>query len=293
MHLLVLQTGGTIAMVRGPDGLAPDAGIVQRELQRLAPPGADLFIRACDPLVDSAEIGPMHWNWLIGEIAAFVHATRGAPSGGVVVTHGTDTMAFTGAALAQALAGIAIPVILCGAMRPLNAEGDARENLTLALEAVQGGANGIWLAFGGRLLAAAGLVKRRSDGEDAFGTVPQPPTGRHYQPRRFDADLRIAILTLSPGLPAPAMAAMLAGLDGAVLRVYGAGTVMSDPDLLAALSGAIERGCRIRAVSQCESGGLAPGTYAAGAALWRAGVENGGTETPEAALVRLWLELSE
>ena len=48
-------------------------------------------------------------------------------------------------------------------------------------------------------------------------------------------------------------------------------------------------GKRLRAVSQCEAGGLEPGAYAAGAALWAAGVENGGSDTPEAALIRLWL----
>ena len=80
-----------------------------------------------------------------------------------------------------------------------------------------------------------------------------------------------------------------AALDGAVLRVFGAGTVMHDAEVHAALAGAVAQGKRIRAVSQCEGGGLAPGHYAAGAALWAAGVENGGLETPEAALVKLWL----
>ena len=45
----------------------------------------------------------------------------------------------------------------------------------------------------------------------------------------------------------------------------------------------------MRAVSQCEAGGLSPGAYAAGAGLWGTGIENGGTQTPEAALIHLWL----
>ena len=72
---------------------------------------------------------------------------------------------------------------------------------------------------------------------------------------------------------------------------FGAGTMMGDPAILAALQGAIARGCRLRAVSQCEAGGLEAGAYAAGTAIWQAGVENGGVETPEVALVRLWLSL--
>jgi len=100
-------------------------------------------------------------------------------------------------------------------------------------------------------------------------------------------------LTLSPFVPARAIDGALRALDGAVLRVFGAGTAMSDPLLEEVLSAATARGCRIRAVSQCETGGLTPGAYAAGAPLWRAGVENGGMETPEAALARIWLDLSE
>ena len=64
---------------------------------------------------------------------------------------------------------------------------------------------------------------------------------------------------------------------------------MQDPAILSALRDAVAAGKRLRAVSQCEAGGLAPGAYAAGAGLWAAGVENGGRETPEAALIRLWL----
>ena len=83
---------------------------------------------------------------------------------------------------------------------------------------------------------------------------------------------------------------MLAELDGAVLRVYGAGTATGDPDFLAVLADATARGVALRAVSQCQTGGLEPGSYAAGAGLWAAGVQNGGLETPEAALIRLWLD---
>lgn len=283
--ILILHTGGTIGMVTGPDGLTPSDGVLEQALEKLAGPDVIIAVEAFDPLVDSAEIGAAQWNRLIDRIAAF----RGA---GVVITHGTDTMSFTGAALAQALAGIPFPVVMCGSMQPLNTGGDAEPNLALALQAANTATPGVWLAFAGRLLPAAGLVKHDSQGADAFRSVPQAALPDRFRPRRF-AQLRLAMLSLSPGLPAPAIAAALAELDGAVLRVFGAGTIMSDPALEVTLAKAVARGCRIRAVSQCEQGGLMPGAYAAGATLWRAGVENGGTETPEAALARLWLELSE
>lgn len=272
-------------MVSGAEGLVPAAGLVEQALAAMAPRDLEIRVEAFDPLVDSAEMGPAHWNRIIDLIAGF----RGR---GVIVTHGTDTMAFTGAALTQALAGIGLPVVLCGAMQPLRMGGDAEGNLALALDAATTAAAGVWLAFAGRVMPAAGLVKHDSRGDDAFRSVPQEPVTAPFGPRRF-APARLAILTLSPGLPAAMIGAALAELDGAVLRVFGAGTVMTNPALEQVLAEAVARGCRIRAVSQCETGGLVPGAYAAGAPLWRAGVTNGGTETAEAALARLWLDLSE
>lgn len=280
--ILIIYTGGTIGMAPGPGGLAPCPGLLEGALDRMLPPGLVAEVDRFDPLVDSANIGPAEWNRMLDRIEAW-------PGRGVILVHGTDTMAFTGAALSAALVGRAMPVVLCGSMVPLGQGGDAEGNLALALEAVQGAGPGVWLAFAGRVMPAAGLVKHDSHGADAFRSHPQAV--RAPSARRF-SDRRLAVLTLTPGLPVPAVAAMLAELDGAVLRVFGAGTMMADPALEAALRAAVARGCRLRAVSQCEAGGVQPAAYAAGAGLWAAGVESGGAETPELALARLWLSLS-
>ncbi|MDR0809554.1 MAG: asparaginase domain-containing protein [Gemmobacter sp.] len=249
------------------------------------PAGAAREVLTFEPLLDSADIGASEWNRVMAAILA-------RPGADVVVTHGTDTMAFTGAALTQALAGSERRVVLCGAMHPLGTGGDAEGNLDQALKAARNAAPGVWLAFAGLLLPAGALAKVNSHAAEAFIALPEvPPPVRVPRPAPF-AGRRLAILTLSPGLPAAALAAMLAELDGAVLRVFGAGTAMNDPALLDALRRAVARGVRLRAVSQCLRGGLEPGAYAAGEALWAAGVENGGMETAEAALVRLWLDLS-
>jgi L-asparaginase len=270
----LIHTGGTIGMRPAPGGLAPAPGLVEAAV------GPRARVTAFAPLLDSAAIGHRDWNRLLDLIEA--------EPGPVIITHGTDTLAYTGAALAQALAGRPDPVILCGAMAPLGTGGDAEGNLDLALTARPG--PGVWLAFAGRLIPAAGLVKHDSHGADAFRAVPQdplpPPPARRFRPAR------LAILTLSPDIPAAMLAAALGALDGAVLRVFGAGTIPPDPAIPAALAAARTAGTRLVAVSACETGGLAPGAYAAGAPLWAAGVANGGRLTPEAALIRLWLELS-
>lgn len=270
----LIHTGGTIGMVPSPQGLVPAKGVVEAAV------GERARVTALDPLVDSAAIGAADWNRLLDLIE-----TADDP---VIVTHGTDTLAYTGAALSQALAGRDAPVILCGAMAPLGTGGDAEANLDLALSAQPG--PGVWLAFAGRLMPAAGLVKHDSHGVDSFRAVPQAPLS--LPPASRFGPARIGILTLTPGIPAAMIEAALSELDGCVLRVFGAGTAPPDPTLYNALSNAQTRGCALRAVSACEAGGLAPGAYAAGASLWESGVQNGGLETAEAAFVRLWLHHS-
>lgn len=280
MKLLLIHTGGTIGMADTPEGLAPRKGLVEEAISKRLPDGTELIADVFDPLLDSADVGPAHWNRMLETIRQY-------PEAAVIITHGTDTMAFTGAAISQALAGEARRVILCGSMLPLGQDGDAEGNLDLAISAAAIEEPGVHLAFAGKLLAADGLVKHHSHEADAFRAQPQaiPGAPKHST---FD-DRKLAILTLSPGMPAAAVKAMLSTLDGAVLRIFGAGTAMNDTGLLTVLTEAVKSGKRLRAVSQCEAGGLSPGAYAAGAGLWSTGVENGGTQTPEAALIHLWL----
>lgn len=280
-RLLLIHTGGTIAMAQTPHGLAPVPGRVEAAIAARLPAGVELAVELFDPLIDSASISPHNWNQMLERIEA-------SPDDRVLITHGTDTMAYTGAALSQALAGMGRDVVLCGSMIPLGMGGDAEGNLDLALHHALEGEAGVWLSFNGQLLPAGGLVKTHSMAADAFHAIAQAPAHLPIH-RRFDPARRLAILHLSPGLPMPALSAMLDALDGAVLRIYGAGTVMDDPALFAVLSAAIRAGKRVRAVSQCAYGGLVPGAYAAGQKLWDCGVENGGLETPEAALIHLWL----
>lgn len=283
---LLIHTGGTIGMVSGPAGLIPGAGCVETAVAGRA------RVVAFDPLLDSADVGAEHWNRLLDLIEA--------EDGPVLITHGTDTMTYTAAALSGALRGWRHPVILTGAMTPLGMGGDAEANLDLALRADPG--PGVWLAFAGRILSADGLVKAQSRLPDAFRTRSQagagdgdadapPVPAAAWQPRRFGAR-RLGVLTVSPGVVPEAFAAALDHLDGAVLRVFGTGTIPASPGLVQVLTRAVAAGKLLRAVSTCENGGLVPGTYAAGQGLWQAGVQNGGPDTVEAALVDLWLALS-
>ncbi len=280
--LTLIETGGTICMQAGPLGLHPAADVLREAILALQP-GLHLQAHVLQPLVDSADVGPVVWNTALELIRA--------ATGPVIITHGTDTMAYTGAALDAALVGQGASVMLCGSMQPLGTPGgDAEANLALALQAAGEVRPGVWLAFDGRLMAAGALTKVHSQQAAAFEVVGDPAPPPHPKARTYDPDLLLSVITITPGLHPRALEAALAPLDGAVLRVFGAGTLPAG--LAKSVARACAKGCKITAISQCAGGGLEPGAYAAGAALWTAGVENGGAMSAEQALTRLWLRLS-
>jgi L-asparaginase len=134
------------------------------------------------------------------------------------------------------------------------------------------------------------LRKTHSSALDAFeaaeeATPPCQPGERLV--RTAYGVARLATLSMAPGLSESLIAHVLADCDGVVLRAYGSGTVPDSPALHAGLRAAEARGAPVIAVSQCPEGGIALGTYAAGAMLVETGVIDGRDMTVEAAYAKL------
>ena len=277
-------------MRAGPDGLAPAAGVIEAGLADLARAGiaaGQTELVHLHPAIDSANACFADWNRIAALIAAGKDRYRG-----FVVTHGTDTLAFTAAALCFALQGLTCPVILTGAMLPLGAAGsDGARNLGDALQAAQRAKPGVWVQFAGRLMAGARVRKADSHGFDAFcatgGGVSWRKEGASHGAFLPYGAPEIGVLTMAPNHSGAALTAMLGACDGAVLRAFGAGTIPDNPALHHALMAAKARGVLMVAVSQCPTGGVALGSYAAGSALLAAGVVDGRTMTFEAAYAKL------
>src|SRR5215208_7086180 len=117
MRLLLIHTGGTVMMRGGStDPLRPEAyarDLLQElpVLERIAEIETRILFN-----LDSSDIQPHHWV----ELAREVHGALDG-YGGVVIVHGTDTMAYTASALAFLLPGLDRPVVLTGAQTPLDA----------------------------------------------------------------------------------------------------------------------------------------------------------------------------
>lgn len=290
MSTLVIHTGGTIGMVQTATGFAPATGVVEAALDTL-PVRSGLTVQTLDPLIDSANASPADWD----RIAAII-AARHDEFDNFVITHGTDTLAYTAAALCFALEGLGKPVILTGAMLPLTVEGsDGTRNLTDALAAAETAPPGVWVQFAGRLLHGARIRKSHSRDFDAFkadpSKVPPRQDGKALVRHSYDAP-RVAVLAVAPGVPDDFFEHAADCYDGLVLRCYGSGTAPATPGLARALQSAMLRHVPVIGVSQCPEGGIALGTYAAGAVLRENGVKDGRDMTVEAAYAKLCHVLS-
>src|SRR5262245_60499961 len=129
--VLVIHTGGTVGMTDGPSGLVPDPFFADRLAPWIV---AQRFpiridIQALETLIDSADATADHWHTI-----ARVVVDHHAGFSGVVILHGTDTMAYSASALSFLLNGLAKPVILTGSQLPFAAPGsDAERNIHDAL----------------------------------------------------------------------------------------------------------------------------------------------------------------
>nr|WP_024306249.1 asparaginase [Pseudomonas sp. P818] len=298
-RLLVLYTGGTIGMQMSADGLAPASGFEARMRTQQASENASELpqwsFRELLPLIDSANMNPGHWLALRDEIVTAVEA-HGHDA--VLVLHGTDTLAYSAAALSFLLLGLDVPVVLTGAMQPAGvAGGDAWPNLFGAMRALHRGvAPGVHLYFDGQLLHGARCSKLRSDAFDAFQVLPRQRQAEHVgisaliDYRQARERVNLVVLPLHPALQASHLSALIdSGVKGVLLECYGSGTgPAGDAELMAVLRDAHARGVVLAAISQCPQGHVQFGVYAAGSRLAEVGLVSCGGMTREAALGKLF-----
>ena len=168
--LHIIATGGTIACVPSPNGLMP--GLGAKELLEYVPGGhkieyTDLFH------MDSSNIQPEEWQ----QMAKAVIKARESCSG-IVITHGTDTMAYTASMLSFMLRDIDIPVVLTGSQYPIvRPDSDGRKNLHNAIIAASELTGGVYIAFGDAVIKGCRAVKTRTTSLNAFESINYPYIG--------------------------------------------------------------------------------------------------------------------
>ena len=299
-HILLLTTGGTIASTPGAEGLQPRrAGVMANQLQQL---GTFYEISVEDVMcLDSSNIRPEEWQ----QIARKIYA-RQAAFDGIVVSHGTDTMAYTASAVTFMLPGVQIPVVFTGSQLPLgDVLSDGPDNLRTAFAMAASGAPGVFLAFDRRIMLGCRAVKVRASDFAAFesvnsryaGTVSSrglvldprvlPPAGK--QPALLDSiSSSVFLLKLTPGLSPEIFPALIAmGYKGIVIEAFGLGGINVLDSGLSGIRAAVEAGISVVVTTQCLYDSSDLRVYQVGHKLLELGVIQGRDMTTEAAMTKL------
>ncbi|MCU1740523.1 MULTISPECIES: asparaginase [unclassified Pseudomonas] len=297
--VMVLYTGGTIGMQASASGLAPASGFEARMREHLTgQPGLkvpDWCFREMAPLIDSANMTPEYWLRLRD---AVVEAVEVQQCDGVLILHGTDTLAYSAAAMSFQLLGLPVPVVFTGSMLPAGVpDSDAWENVSGALVALGHGlAPGVHLHFHGEMLSPTRCAKIRSFGRHPFAALKR--TGGVAKAQTLPVQLgyrqarqltTVGVLPLVPGITAAQLDGLIdSGIQALVLECFGSGTGPSDnPAFLASLQRAEKLGIVVVAITQCHEGGVELDVYEAGSRLRGVGVLSGGGMTREAAFGKL------
>ena len=123
-NILLIATGGTIASKKSDNGLKPQ--ISPEELMQYIPQVKDICDFHAVQLInlDSSNMEPKHWKMMVHTIRENYEKYDG-----FVIAHGTDTMAYTAAALSYMIQNSKKPIVITGAQKPIDLEiTDAKSN---------------------------------------------------------------------------------------------------------------------------------------------------------------------
>jgi L-asparaginase len=304
-RLLLLLTGGTLMMTATETGrVSFDEERTSRDLVLEVPSlarVADFDTRLLFQM-DSANMQPADWITLAREVHGALPSYDG-----IVVVHGTDTMAYTASALALLLGPLPKPVVLTGSQKPVSeVRSDAGQNLVDAALVATLPLPEVAIVMQSRALRGARATKKDAWGFDAFDSPNLAPLAelglevelaRHARTASdlapFDDRLepRVLAVRIFPGLdPSLVRGAIHAGVKGLVLEGYGTGNV--PVTLQPALEEARARGVPVVVVSQCLRGFVDFGRYEGGVMAEHAGAISAGDMTVEAALAKLMIGLA-
>ena len=316
-HILLVATGGTIASKEEGNGLSP--ALSGEELTRYVPEVADLATLDVKQAmnIDSTNMRPSDWLRVARTIMESYDDYDG-----FVVLHGTDTMAYTAAALSYLIQHSPKPIVLTGSQRPMSsAFTDAKLNLYQSvLYATDDDACDVSIAFGGIVIAGTRARKQRTMSFNAFTSVNFPPlayirTDRIVRsapfaharkaegPRGHTADRpvvydkldpRVFALKLTPGLDSRIFSALAPSYDAVILETFGIGGIPEQgetgPCFQDAIYSWVDSGRIAVMTTQVPEEGLDLGVYEVGRAYANhPGILRGADMTPEAIVAKtMW-----
>lgn len=232
--ILLIGTGGTIASELTASGLAPE--LTTRQLVALVSALTEICEIDCVELLnmDSTNMQPRHWL----QIAQCIRQNYDGYDG-FVLTHGTDTMAYTAAALSYLIQACPKPIILTGAQRPIGSDTtDSKENLADAFRCAASDLPGVSIVFSHQVILGTRARKTHTKSFQAFASINYPKLGilrdgvllRYIRqehgaaPVFYDRlDPRVALLKLIPGVDREQADFLLERNDALIIESFGVG----------------------------------------------------------------------
>lgn len=300
--VLIITTGGTIACKETKSGLKPC--LTGKKLLKYVPEVGELCKLDVQDLftVDSTNVTPDHWLAIAAAIAKSYDDYDA-----FLVTHGTDTMAYTAAALSYLVQGSPKPIVITGSQLPMSHNlTDAKQNIyDSLLYATDKRSHDVALVFGGAVIAGTRATKRRTSSRNAFESVNFPNLAvlRHGEVHRFgdvarpkkkklriydSLNTRLQTLKLTPGMSPAVFEALAPYCDALIVESFGLGGIPSSPDYQKAVFDWLDSGRIMVAASQAFEEGFDLGVYEVGREyVKRGGMLMAGDMTCEAMTAKL------
>ena len=277
--ILMIGTGGTIASKPSSDGLTPD--LDSKQLIDSIPSIPHICDVDCTQAfsLDSTNVRPEHWL-----ILAEIITENYDRYDGFVITHGTDTMAYTAAGLSYLIQNSKKPIVLTGAQKPIGEEiTDAKRNMIDALiYAVDEGSHGVVVVFSGAVICGTRARKNYSKRFMAFGSINFPELARvedgrviRYVPEPYSGETvfydnlnaNVGLLKLTPGMRNDVMRYAIDRYDGLVVESFGVGGLPEYSDFYQQIKRAVERRKLIVMTTQVPNEGSDLSVYRVGSIL--------------------------
>ena len=278
-NILLIATGGTIASKKTEEGLAPQ--ITSEELLGFVPEIKEYC--NVDTLqllnIDSTNIQPEYWILMTEAIEKNYDKYDG-----FVISHGTDTMSYTSAALSYFIQNLDKPIIVTGAQKPINVDiTDAKKNLLDSFRfAAEKDVCGVYLVFDGKAIVGTRARKVKSKSYSAFESINFPVAAiiddnritKYIRNEKFTEGVKfyknifpsIFLLKLVPGMEPDVLDYIGEKYEGVVIESYGVGGLpfLDKRNFLQKLDALTENGKIIVIATQVMFEGSDMGIYEVG-----------------------------
>lgn len=236
--ILMIGTGGTIASQQTEDGLAP--GLTPEELLGYIPDVANVCEVETTQIMnlDSTNVTPAHWRKIVETIEKNYYSYDG-----FVIAHGTDTLAYTAAALSYMIQNSSKPIVITGAQKPIDmVVTDAKTNLLDSfIYASDDDSQDVTIVFDGKVIVGTRAKKEHAKSYNAFSSInfPTPAIIQDHRVIRYiptipykkrvqfhhEMNSNICVMKMIPGVKPELLTYLFENYDCIVLESFGVGGI--------------------------------------------------------------------